>query len=43
MWADVINNKNKGKVFREFRGDMMNSGIDYGNKIEKKNTSDRIS
>ena len=43
MWADVMNNTNQGKVFRDFRGEMMNSGIDYGNSIEKKNTSDRIS
>ena len=36
MWADVMNNTNQGKVFRDFRGEMMNSGIDYGNSIEKK-------
>ena len=29
MWADVLNKPKQGKAFREFRGGLVNVGINY--------------
>ena len=35
MWSGVLNKPNKGKGVREFRGYLMNVGVEYKNYIEK--------
>ena len=41
MWEDVPNKK-KCNIFREFIGELMNAKVDYEDKVENNNTSDRI-
>ena len=41
MLEDVLNNPKQGKVFREFIGDLMNAKVDYDDKEERNNMSDR--
>ena len=43
MWAGVLKKPNKGKVFRYYRGELMNTRIEYDDNKERKNMSDRIS
>ena len=43
MWSDVLNNQKQDRVFRYFRGQLMNLGMDYYNNIQRENMSDRIS
>ena len=34
MWTTVLNRPKHGKVFREFRGKLMNAKVDYDGNIE---------
>ena len=43
MWSNVLNKPKLSKVFREFRGELMNTKVDYDNEVERENTSDKIS
>ena len=43
MWYDVLNNPKQYRVFRYFRVQLMNLGMDYYNNIQRGNMSDRIS
>ena len=38
MWLDVLNKPKQGKVFREFRGHLMNVAEDYDDDVERRNT-----
>ena len=42
MWSDELEKTNQSKVFRKFRRNLMNVGIEYGGDLESKNTRDRI-
>ena len=35
MWEYVLNNPKQGKVFREFRGDLINFKVDYEEEVKK--------
>ena len=41
-WEDVLNNPKQGKVLRELRGNIIIVEVDYDNKVERNNMSDRI-
>ena len=43
MWVDVLNKPKQGKVFRHFRGELINVEVDYDNLVERNNKSDSIS
>jgi hypothetical protein len=38
MWSDILNKPKQGKVFREFRGHLMNVAEDYDDDVERRNT-----
>ena len=38
MWSDILTKPKQGKVFREFRGHLMNIPEDYDDEVERKNT-----
>ena len=38
----MLNKTEQGKVFREFRGEIINVEVEYDDKVEKNNTTDRI-
>ena len=42
MWLGVLNKKKQHTIFREFKGEIMNVELNYGDKVESNNTSDRI-
>ena len=42
IWVDLLINPKQGKVFSELRGELINTGIDYDENIDRENTSDRI-
>ena len=42
MWGGVLNKTKKSMVFRQFRGDMIHVGVDYGDDIQRGNISDMI-
>ena len=42
VWEDVLNNAKLVNVFKEFRGELMNAKEEYGDKVERENTSDRV-
>ena len=43
IWADVLNNPKQGKVFRYFRGELINLEVDYDNEVERENITNRVS
>ena len=38
MWSDILNKPNQGKVFRLFRGELINVNKDYDNKVQCSST-----
>ena len=42
MLGDILSKLKQGKVFREFIGQLMDVEVDYHDKTESKNTSERI-
>ena len=39
MWSDILNKPNQGKVFRLFRGELINVNKYYDNKVQCSSTN----
>ena len=39
----MLNNPKQGKVFRYFRGDLINLEVDYDDEVERENITNRVS
>ena len=39
----MLNNPKQGKVFRYFRGELINLEVDYDNEVERENITNRVS